>query len=71
MAIGPGKYDELCTLVRERAGITERGGVFVIVIGGNKGNGFSVQADPITTMIAADLLEHIANQIRSDVQGEK
>ena len=51
MPIGPGKYDDLCTLLRERAGIGEQGGgVLVIVLGGNRGNGFSCQADLATTM---------------------
>lgn len=38
---GPGKYDELCTLVQEA---TEAEGVILIVLGGNRGAGFSVQA---------------------------
>lgn len=41
MAEGPGKYDDLATLVRERA---EAACVIVTVIGGNKGSGFSIQA---------------------------
>jgi hypothetical protein len=50
-------------LLRERAGIGEQGGgVLVIVLGGNRGNGFSCQADLATTMalpgskaVAADI----------------
>ena len=58
MPIGPGKYDDLCTLLRERAGIGEQGGgVLVIVLGGNRGNGFSCQADLATTMALPELLE--------------
>ena len=65
MALGPGKYDDLCTTVREQVGIgDEGGGVIVIVFGGNKGSGFSCQADLRTTLGLPDLLEEIARQIR-------
>jgi hypothetical protein len=65
MPLGGGKYDDVCTIVSERVGITQHGGgVVVIVLGGNKGNGFSCQADLRTTMLLPDLLENIAKQIR-------
>ena len=66
MAFGPGKYDDLCTLVRKHAGIggDVSGGVIVIVFGGEKGNGFSCQADIETTLALPDALERIAAQIR-------
>jgi hypothetical protein len=38
-----GKYDDLCTYVREQ---TKADGVVVIVVGGDKGHGFAVQCDP-------------------------
>src|SRR5205085_1646492 len=41
MAIGPGQYDDLCTRVREES---QAQAVVLIVLGGNKGNGFSMQA---------------------------
>jgi hypothetical protein len=72
MALGPGKYDAVCTMVRREVGFSDdfiqnaAGGVLVIVIGGNKGNGFSCQADPQTTMHLPDLLENIARQLRED-----
>lgn len=66
MALGPGRYDDLCTLVRERAGVAE-GGAIVIIIGGDRGSGFSVQADLATTAKLPDLLEHIAKEIRESV----
>lgn len=72
MALGPGKYDDLCSYVAEQTGITisaNGGGVIVIVLGGNRGNGFSCQADLKTTLLLPDLLEHIAAQIRGDVKG--
>lgn len=64
MPIGPGKYDDLATIVRERAGIGDQGGVIVIVFGGNRGNGFSMQADLATTLLVPDVLEDVAEQIR-------
>lgn len=67
MPIGPGKYDDLCTMVREKVGIdvsANGGGVIVIVLGGNKGNGFACQADVQTTLLLPDMLESVAKQIR-------
>jgi hypothetical protein len=61
MAFGPGKYDDLCTLVRERA---KAHGAIVIVIGGEHGYGFSCQADLRTTLKLPEMLEDIAKQIR-------
>jgi hypothetical protein len=68
MALGPGKYDDVCTLVRKHAGMSDDGGgVIVIVIGGQRGNGFSCQADAATTLRLPDLLEEMARQIRADL----
>ena len=71
MALGPGKYDDLCTLVREKVGLvgtdgepTREGGVVVIVFGGDKGNGFACQTDLQTTLRLPDVLENMAKQIR-------
>src|SRR4029077_235721 len=47
MTIGPGVYDEECTLVRRR---TDAKGVVVIVVGGDRGAGFAVQATPEATL---------------------
>jgi hypothetical protein len=66
---GPGKYDDLATYVRKKVGIpyaSGGGGVIVIVIGGDKGDGFAVQADPETTMKVPELLDYIAAEIRKD-----
>lgn len=63
MAIGPGKYDDLCTYVREK---TQASGVLVVVINGNKGEGFSCQTDLKTMLIVPDILETIAKQLRKD-----
>lgn len=42
MAFGPGKYDDVTTYVRQQT--EAKDGVIVIVLGGNKGAGTSVQA---------------------------
>jgi hypothetical protein len=64
MSLGPGKYDDLCTYVREQS---EAGAAIVIVIGGNKGAGFSCQiTDPVIMTTLPNLLEHMARQIRAD-----
>lgn len=63
MAFGPGKYDDLCTDVRLK---THAHGVLLIVLGGDKGTGFSCQATAATTLALPDLLEDVARQIRQD-----
>jgi hypothetical protein len=69
MTFGPGKYDDLATMVREAAGVGSKrgGGVIVIVVNGERGNGFSVQADLETSMMLPDLLVTVAKQMRKDV----
>lgn len=64
MAIGPGKYDDLCSYVRDKA--TARGAI-VIVFDGNKGSGFSCQADLVATLQLPALLESVAQQMRADI----
>jgi hypothetical protein len=64
MAVGQGKYDDLTTLVREGANAE---GVIVIVIGGSKGSGFSVQATFEVTAKLPALLRKIADDIERDL----
>jgi methylmalonyl-CoA mutase cobalamin-binding subunit len=66
MATGPGRYDDLCTYVREQA---EAKGAILIIIGGNKGEGFECQLDNLTMARMPELLEGIAAQIRKDMEG--
>lgn len=68
MALGPGRYDDLCTLVRERVGLTDMagGGVIIMVVGDEGRSGFSCQADLATMRALPDLLEEVARQIRQD-----
>lgn len=57
----PGKYDDLCTMVREAS---QAEGVILIVINGNKGNGFSVQATARIIPGIPDMLVFTAGEIR-------
>jgi hypothetical protein len=59
---GPGKYDDLTTLVREGANARA---VLVIVLGGDKGDGFSIQGDLATLLAVPDLLEQVAGSVRT------
>jgi hypothetical protein len=60
MALGPGRYDELATYVREQA---QARAVVVIIIGGDKGGGFSVQAEAGLVLPLPALLRSIADRI--------
>ena len=60
MALGPGKYDDLATEVRTKAGAE---GVIVLVINGTKGSGFSAQLPPALTVRISELLRDMARQI--------
>jgi len=70
MAFGAGKYDHICTVARES---TQATAVVVIILEGNKGSGFSVQADAgVNSAVLTDLtamLRVIANQIEMDANG--
>lgn len=67
MALGPGKYDDVATYVRVA---TDAKAVVVIVIGGDKGSGFSIQAEvgfvdgPILTKLLRDLADEIEFDIK-------
>jgi len=65
VALGPGKYDDLTTLVMER---TKADGAILIVIGGALGHGFSVQADARTALNLPKLLRQIADDIEQDAR---
>lgn len=61
MPLGPGKYDDLCTDVRERSAAS---GAIVIVVGGNRGTGFSCQATLEVLATLPELLETVAREMR-------
>ena len=62
--MGPGKYDYECTFVLEH---TQAEGVVVLVLNGERGTGFSVQAPLHVHLVLPDLLENMARQIRQSV----
>lgn len=66
MAEGPGKYDEEATMVRLS---TMARAVLVIVLGGNRGQGFSIQSDhPDILKAMPSMLRNIADQIEQDTK---
>ncbi len=65
MATGPGKYDLLCTMVRNH---TEATGVVLVVFGGRQGSGFSVQAPLAVQRELPTILETLARDIREDLK---
>jgi len=61
----PGKYDDLCTEVREKA---QAMGAVIIIFDGNKGNGFSIQLPFEQLLKLPDVLEDVAKGIRKDLE---
>jgi hypothetical protein len=66
MAIGPGKYDDLCTVVRETA---KAQAVIIMVFDGDKGSGFSIQGPLEFSTTLPRVLREMANQIDKDLDG--
>lgn len=62
--IGPGKYDAEATIVMEA---TKAKGVILIVIGGDRGEGFAVQATAEVTWAIPDILRNMAEVIEKDI----
>lgn len=58
--IGPGKYDDLCTEVRDKAAAT---GAIVIVFEGRHGYGFSAQLNAVQLRVVPSILRELATQI--------
>lgn len=63
--IGPGKYDDLATQVREQA---KANAVILVVFHGIHGSGFSAQLPPGTTEYIPGLLREMADQIEYDAK---
>jgi hypothetical protein len=61
--IGPGKYDNVCTAVREH---TNAEGVLIIVLGGYLGNDFSAQLTQEDALKLPGMLRHIIAQLEAD-----
>jgi len=68
MPIGPGAYDDICTEVRER---TKAGAVILIVVGGDRGEGCSMQAPLIFSLKLPIILRELANNIEADLKKGK
>jgi hypothetical protein len=68
MALGPGKYDALCTEARERS--KGRGAILIILESG-KGMGFSVQAGIEDLLKLPNILRFIADGIEEDLKKGK
>jgi hypothetical protein len=60
MALGPGKYDDLCTKLRTEA---KAAGVLLVVLRGDRGDGFSAQGPPEMLLTLAAMLRHVADEI--------
>lgn len=63
---GPGKYDDLATLVLERA---DADAAIVIVLGGSKGSGFSVQAQGYAAGEVEQKLAWILRNVADEIEG--
>lgn len=63
--IGAGKYDEECTKLREN---TKAKGVIIMVVDGNKGEGFSVQATPDVMPSLPAILRKIADDMEANIK---
>jgi hypothetical protein len=61
-----GKYNDLCTLLRER--VRARGGVLLLIMGGERGNGLSIQATPDAFAELPATLRAVADQIEQDLR---
>ena len=61
-AFGPGKYDDLCTRVREESTAVA---AIVVIVGGERGSGFSVQSlDESFIYVIPDMLDKLSGDIR-------
>jgi hypothetical protein len=63
MALGPGKYDEETTLLREK---TEAKGVVLLIFNGKKGSGFSCQAPLELQLRLPAILREMAEEIEKN-----
>lgn len=61
--MGSGKYDDLCTMVREMAGAE---GAIVIIANGLLGGGFSAQLPTHLLAGLPDALRQMADEIEAD-----
>lgn len=62
--LGPGKYDDICTKVREEA---QAEGALIVVFSGKYGHGFSAQLALEQTLAIPALLRFLADQIEKEL----
>lgn len=65
MSVGPGKYDAEATWVRRR---TKASGVILVVVSGDRGHGFTVQATLEVTLSLPAMLRAVADEIEADMK---
>jgi hypothetical protein len=61
--LGPGKYDDLCTEVREKTGAES---VILLVFDDNNGSGFSCQMTLPILLRLPEMLRSMADQIEAE-----
>jgi len=62
--LGPGKYNDLLTAARTQAGSDA---AILIVFGGNKGSGFSVQAPLDIQLGLPGILRYLADEVEREI----
>lgn len=67
MPVGPGKYDDWVTKIREE---TQARCVVLMVVDGNKGTSFCVQSHEDISIALPELLRDTASSIESSIQDE-
>ena len=65
MPLGKGRYDDLCTYVRETA---KAHSALILVFGGEKGDGFSAQLVGEFTFAVPAILRDCAQQIEDSLK---
>lgn len=65
MTIGPGKYDDLATRIRED---NDADAVVVVVINGIRGTGFSVQATGPALLALPQVFHDMSHAMQGDVE---
>ncbi len=63
--LGPGKYDAICTLVREQE---KAMGAVVIIFNGERGSGFSAQVPKEAMPALVHALKAVAAQMEEDLR---
>ena len=65
MPIAPGAYNDTCSEIRERH---KAEAVILIVAGGDRGEGFSMQAPLVFSLKLPSILRAVADSIEADLK---